>query len=135
MIAARRRGGADRQVGGLLLAWTGLLTVAAAYLVLGGVGGIACLGWVLARQLPLKLAPSRFAPDGGHPWPFARWAVATFVVGISTPFVVPWVVMAPRDEAVMGLLAATTTGVPFPEMTVEGIVSSPAVGDPHQGGF
>jgi O-antigen/teichoic acid export membrane protein len=57
----------------------------------------------------IRFNPSRFLPDWKQNWAFSKWALASHLVGCSTPFVLPWFVAVVDGTAATGLLAACTT--------------------------
>jgi O-antigen/teichoic acid export membrane protein len=98
------------QVGGLvLLGLSGGLSVTAAYAVMGAACAVACIGWFLARQQPLAFVRLRLVADWRHNWTFARWSLASFLIGSTSPAIMPWVVALKHGEAATGVLAACVT--------------------------
>jgi O-antigen/teichoic acid export membrane protein len=115
---------AGLQLGGLLLlGWLGMLTVPAAYAVMAGACAAACLGWLLARPQPFRIVPRRLAADWRCNWKFSRWSVAGFLIGSTTPYVIPWLVAAAHGESATGLLAACTTIINCAGMYVTGVAN------------
>jgi hypothetical protein len=107
----------------LLLARVGLLGVGAACAALGAACACACLGWFLAGPLPVTFLRGRVAADWWHNWPFARWSLACFLVGSTTPLVVPWVVALSHGESATGLLSACNTLINAAGMYVTGVAN------------
>lgn len=98
------------QLGGLaLLALFDRLTVGNAYLVMGGACATAALGWWSLPREPVRLQRSRIVPDWKRNWKFSRWALASHLVGCSTPYLLPWFVAAVDGTAATGILAACNT--------------------------
>jgi O-antigen/teichoic acid export membrane protein len=98
------------QIGGLvLLGFCGWMTVGTAYAVMGVACAAACVGWFLARQQPLEFVRARIVADWRHNWTFARWSLASFLIGSATPALVPWLVALTHGEAATGVLAACVT--------------------------
>lgn len=98
------------QLGGLaLLAWFDMLSVANVYLVMASACGIAAAGWWLLRAEPVRFERSRWLSDWKRNWSFSKWALASHLVGCSTPYVLPWFVAAVDGTAATGMLAACTT--------------------------
>ncbi len=98
------------QVGGLLLLGCfHLLTVPAAYLVIGAACAAGCLGWFLTRQQPLRFARAHALADWRHNWAFSKWVLASNLVGSTAACLVPWVIMAAYGKSATGLLAACAT--------------------------
>ena len=98
------------QVAALLwLGSTGRLSATTVYAVMAASCAGPCLAWFALRQQPLQFSRARAVADWWHNWFFARWALATQLIGSSTPLLLPWLVLALRDEAVTGVLAASDT--------------------------
>jgi O-antigen/teichoic acid export membrane protein len=112
------------QLGGLaLLWWLGLLGAGAAFAVMGGACAAACLGWFVAGRPALAFEPARLGEDWRHNWAFGRWSLASFLVGSTTPYLMPWVVALTHGEAATGLLAACTTLVNCAGTYVTGVAN------------
>lgn len=110
------------QLGGLaLLAWFDMLTVANVYLVMGTACAVAGTGWWLLRAEPFAFIASRVLPDWKSNWKFSRWALASHLVGCSTPYILPWFVAAVDGTAATGILAACTTLVGLANAFVMGL--------------
>jgi O-antigen/teichoic acid export membrane protein len=113
---------ATMQLCGLsLLAILGLLSVPAAYVLMAGACAIACSGWFLSGQQRLRFVPSQWLPDWRQNWSFAKWALASQLVGCSAPLLMPWILATARDTATAGILAACTTLVGVGTMFVGGL--------------
>jgi O-antigen/teichoic acid export membrane protein len=98
------------QLGGLaLLGIVGGLSVGTAFGVMAGACAVACVGWLLARQQPLVFVRARFAVDWRQNWTFARWSLASFLIGSTMPILLPWIMALTHGEAATGVLAACTT--------------------------
>jgi len=103
-------GVAALQFGGLaVLAVLGELSVVSVYLVMGGACALAAWGWWRARRDEVVVQPSRVLPDWKGNWSFSRWALASHLVGCSTPYILPWFVAAVDGTAATGILAACNT--------------------------
>jgi O-antigen/teichoic acid export membrane protein len=116
------------QIAGLgALAFFGELTVGRVYAVMGTACGFACIvafrsatvAEAASFRVPgrscqllprlIRFDRSRFLPDWKQNWSFSKWALASHLVGCSTPYVLPWFVAAVDGTAATGLLAACTT--------------------------
>lgn len=114
------------QLAGLtVLALLGELTVGNVFVVMGLACGVAGIGWWIntmwetrsasldldsrSESSTFRFDPSRFLPDWKQNWAFSKWAIASHLVGCSTPYVLPWFVAAVDGTAATGLLAACTT--------------------------
>jgi O-antigen/teichoic acid export membrane protein len=112
------------QLGGLLwLGWTGALTVANAYAVIGGACAVASLGWFLARPQAVRVRRRDVVADWRHNWVFARWALACHLFTSATPLVMPWVVAFANGAAATGVLAACTTIIGLANVFVLGLAN------------
>lgn len=112
------------QIGGLLLlAWSGRLTIANVYAVIGGACAVASLGWLLLRSQPILIERRAVVADWWHNWVFARWALACHLFTSVTPFVMPWVVAFAAGEAATGQLAAATTIIGLANVVVMGLAN------------
>lgn len=114
------------QVCGLLICttWMGLYA-SSAFLVLGGASAIACAYWWTARRtLPFRPRRTHVLRDWRRNWCFARWALASQLIGCSTPFILPWVVAHTRGEAAAGLLAASVNLCGLAMLLVVGVAHS-----------
>ena len=107
----------------LLMAYFEQLSVALAYGVMGAACGIACCGWLLAKGRTLRFAWPAAVGDWWHNWRFARWALASHVVGFATPYMMPWIVTAVRGEALAGVLAACVSLVGVASMFMTGVAT------------
>ncbi|HZZ30150.1 MAG TPA: lipopolysaccharide biosynthesis protein [Pirellulales bacterium] len=95
------------QLGGLLtLAYFHQLTVPRAYGVMGIACAIAGLGWFISKSQPLQLKWSTAVADWWGNWGFARWALASHIIGFATPSLMPYLVAAVHGSAEAGVLGA-----------------------------
>lgn len=112
------------QIGGLLLlAYFHQLTIPAVYRVMGAACALACGGWFLSKRRPLKFAWSPAVADWRHNWRFARWVLVSYLIGSSTPYVMPWILTAVRGEAEAGVLAASISIVGLASMFIVGVAA------------
>ena len=112
------------QVGSLLLlARLEALSVVNVYLVIGTSCAVVSLGWLLTKQQPLRFVPSRVLVDWRHNWAFAKWALASKLVGEVTPYLMPWILVFTRGSAATGVLAACVTLVGVCNVFVGGLDS------------
>lgn len=101
---------AAMQLAGLgLLFTTGSLSVGMIYVVMGIACAAACLGWWLFRSEQIAVKAARILPDWKRNWTFSKWALASHLVGCSSPYILPWFVAAVDGTAATGVLAACTT--------------------------
>ena len=112
------------QLGGLLLLWRlGMLTVAAVFGVMGAACAVVCLVWFLARTQPIRFEPAQFSADWHHNWVFARWTLASFLIGSSATFLMPWAMAAAHGEAATAVLAACQTVVNLASTYAAGVAN------------
>lgn len=110
------------QLGGLAaLAFGGRLTVGNVYLVMGAGCASAAAGWWLLSADRIVFRRSRVLADWKRNWAFSKWALATHLLGCSTPYVLPWFVAAVDGTAATGVLAACTTLVGLANAFVMGV--------------
>ena len=95
------------QVGGLLLlAWFHVLTAGTAFIVMGASCALVCLGWFLGTTQPVRIVSADVVSDWRKDWPFARWSLASYLVGCTTPYVMPWLILRAHGVVATGALAA-----------------------------
>jgi O-antigen/teichoic acid export membrane protein len=98
------------QLGGLLLLWRlQLLSIFSIFAVMGAACAIACVGWFVLDRPAARFDPSRYRPDWTKNWSFGRWALRSYVVGSTIPFVMPWILGLTVGMAAAGVLAACNT--------------------------
>ncbi|MCA9176641.1 MAG: lipopolysaccharide biosynthesis protein [Planctomycetales bacterium] len=98
------------QIGGILILWrAGILSVPAAY----GVMGLACLTgilvWRWTKPEKLSFVLRRFWPDWIENWRFSRWALASQLTGTSSPYLVPWLLELYHGSSATGVYGACFT--------------------------
>jgi O-antigen/teichoic acid export membrane protein len=110
------------QLGGLLvLVMFDLLSVRAAYAVMGTACAVASVGWLLARKQPVRFKLRQALRDAAHNWQFAKWVLASHLVGDTARFLIPWVLVAVHGTSATGLLAACVTLVGVTNVFVAGL--------------
>ncbi len=107
----------------LALAYFHRLTVTTAYGTMGAACAVACCGWFLLKRRPMRFAWSRVVNDWRHNWGFARWAVASHLVGCLSPYLMPWIMTAARGKAAAGVLAACISLVGVASMFMTGMAT------------
>ena len=101
---------AAAQLGGLLLLWRlQLLSIFSIFGVMGAACAIACLGWFLLDKPTARFERSQYWPDWTQNWSFGSWALRSYVVGSTIPFVMPWILGLTVGMAAAGVLAACNT--------------------------
>jgi O-antigen/teichoic acid export membrane protein len=113
------------QLGGVaLLAAFGLLSVGAVYAIMGVACVVAAAGWFLAKRRPLlQWRVDRIRHDWNMNWRFGRWALASYLVGSTTPHMLPWLIVATHGRAATGIWAACVTLVGMANMFVQGVTN------------
>ncbi len=112
------------QLGGLLLLWRfSHLSVVTAITVMGLACATAIAGWFLTAKQPMAFVKDRFAADWKRNWTFARWALASFLIGSTTPVLMPWIVALAHGKAATGALAACITLINCAGMYVTGVAN------------
>jgi O-antigen/teichoic acid export membrane protein len=112
------------QLGGLaVLAWIGALSVPAAYVVMGVACAVAAGAWLATRRESLRPRRARLWTDWTTNWRFGRWALAGYLIGSTSPYILPWMIVAARGEAATGLWAACMTLVGMAGMFVQGVTN------------
>jgi O-antigen/teichoic acid export membrane protein len=97
------------QVGGLLvLARFQLLTASTAFIVMGLSCALVCVGWLPGVGQRIRLVPGDVVSDWREDWPFARWTLASYLVGCTTPFLMPWLILRSHGVVATGALAAAS---------------------------
>jgi len=95
------------QVGGtVLLARYGWLNAHTALAVLGVACAAASVGWMFLRRPHLALRAKLARFHWLQNWSFAKWTFASHMLGGSTPYIMPWIVVFLSGEAATGMLAA-----------------------------
>ncbi len=98
------------QLGGLaLLAVYGSPSIFAIYGVMAGACLLACLGWYVLDPPQARIKPKRVRADWSHNWPFAKWTLRSFLVGNSSPIIMPWILTAMMGAAMTGTFGACVT--------------------------
>lgn len=99
---------ATLQLGTLgFLAWHGLLSVGAVYVVIGGSCAAATLGWFVKRDVKFRIRRADLLPDWKHNWSFSKWTLGSLLVANGTPIIVlPWFLAFAHGESATGVLAA-----------------------------
>ncbi|MEZ6114222.1 MAG: lipopolysaccharide biosynthesis protein [Pirellulaceae bacterium] len=112
------------QIGGLLLlAWLGELTVARALLMVGAGCLVSSGGWLLARRQVFLVVRTRIWRDWRHNWSFARWALASHLVGSTAPIAIPWLLTFASGPEATGMFSACSTIIGLAWVFVGGLTN------------
>eukprot|EP00913_Durusdinium_trenchii_P028315 g26543.t1 len=104
-----------------VLAYCDLLSAATAFGAMGAACAIATIGWWFCKRQPITITRGRIVSDWIRNWSFSRWALASHLVGSSTPYVMPWFVAAVQGNAATGVMAACNTIVGLANSFVMGL--------------
>ena len=77
--------------------------------------------WFLVQRQAWRFDAKGIAADWRGNWSFARWALASHLVGCTTPHVMPWIVSATHGQASVALLGACGTLVGLVNVFVMGL--------------
>ena len=98
----------------------GLLSVSGAFGAMALGCGLACVGWYVFSPHAARFAPRRFLPDWSENWSFAKWALLSYFIVDTIPFIMPWIVEAASGAAVTGVLGGCATLVGMTNIIVVG---------------
>ena len=94
-------------------------------LAAGGMAGASTYGvWMWRHRADIRLTPSLASLHWVRNFRFGRWTVATYLVGSTLPFLMPWVLAALHDEDAVGRLAACNTLIGLSYMFTIGIANA-----------
>jgi len=112
------------QLGGMvLLGYFGMLSLFSIYAVMGGAGGLACLGWFLLDPPRIRLNRDRLMSDWRYNWGFGKWALRSYLVGNTTPYIMVWILTLAVGVAATGLLGACTTLIGVTNIILSGVAN------------
>lgn len=107
----------------MVLGQLGVLSIPIIYAVMGAACAIATVAWFFGTRPRLRFERVRFFADWCHNWSFAKWALATQLVGCAASYVMPWILMLAHDEAATGAFAASCSLVGLANMFVLGLAN------------
>jgi O-antigen/teichoic acid export membrane protein len=90
---------------------------------MGAACAAACCGWFLAKSRPLRFAWPAAVGDWWHNWSFARWALASHLIGFATPTIMPWIVTTVLGTGEAGAFAACVGVVGTASMFMTGLAT------------
>jgi O-antigen/teichoic acid export membrane protein len=105
----------------VLLSYFQLLSVPLVYAVLGASCAIASFAWFLRKKPTLRFGRAACVADWRHNWSFAKWALATQLVGCTAPYVMPWILTLAHGQTATGTFAACCSLVGLANMFVIGL--------------
>ena len=112
------------QILSIALLWAAGRLSAPAVLATYGAGcGLSVYVWYVRSRDRFRYDRRMVLRHLSRNWRFARWTLATFLVGSTTPFVMPWVLAAYHGEDATGLLAACNALIGLSYMFTTGIAN------------
>lgn len=104
-----------------ILAFAGMLNSEVTLAVMGLACGIAGLLWFWKKKQVFIANRQAIFEDWKNNWAFGRWALATYLLASTTPYVMPWVVALVHGESETGTFGACTSIVGFANMFMMGL--------------
>lgn len=87
-----------------------------------GIGAaLVGVGWVWANRGMWSIDRTKIITDWWQNWSFGRWSMAGYLLVCTTPYLMPWIVAAARDQATAGLYGACGTLAGIANMFVMGL--------------
>lgn len=110
------------QLGGLAFLWaTGRLTAATALASLGVACAAVVTVWLVATSREIEISKPHLKLHAVRNWRFGRWTLLAYLVGSTTPFIMPWVLAGFHSNEATGRLAAANALIGLSYMFVSGI--------------
>lgn len=107
---------------GLAALWfTNTLTAGTALASLGIACGAATVIWLTHVWSDLRLSRRHAVLHAIRNWQFARWTLVAYLIGSTTPFIMPWILAGFHDEEATGRLAAANALIGLSYMFVSGV--------------
>ena len=98
------------QLASLAALWaTDMLSPAAVLATFGTACGASVVIWLVRSRDRMIFDRRVIGRHALRNWRFSRWTLATYLIGSTTPFVMPWVLAAYHGQGATGLLAACNT--------------------------
>jgi O-antigen/teichoic acid export membrane protein len=108
----------------ILLARSSQLTASTTYIALAVACAVGVATWVSVGRPVIEVRTERLWTDWKENWAFSRWALASQVIGCTTPYVIPWLVANGLGQAEAGTYAACVNLCGIATMFVLGIAHS-----------
>lgn len=105
----------------VVLAYCGMLNTEVTLAVMAFACGTAALLWFLRKKQAFSSNWTSVVSDWRTNWGFGRWALATYLLASTTPYIMPWVIAVVRGEAETGTFGACTSIVGFANMFMMGL--------------
>jgi len=112
---------ATQLAGLLLLSHFGKLSILTIYGVMGCSCTLACVGWYLLYPQSVRFEWRRFVPDWKRNWAFARWALRSYLVGNTSPYLMTWIINFAVGTAAAGVLGACGTLIGITNVLLSGV--------------
>jgi len=90
----------------MILLFSGRLTVAAVFTVMGAASAVASLAWFAAPPVVFRFELGRLGEHWRENWGFGRWTLCSHVIGCAMTYVLPWLLRDVHGESATGQLAA-----------------------------
>lgn len=110
------------QVG--LLVWLGLqgwLSPPTTFLAMGAAAAIASVAWWSYRRSELSFRGAAVYVDWRKNWSFGRWTLASYLIGMAVPQLLPWVLDWFHGDAATGLFVAAISFVGIAQVVIRGL--------------
>jgi O-antigen/teichoic acid export membrane protein len=112
------------QLGLLGLIWgVGLLSAGSAYFIMAAAAAVGCCQWLWLARGQWRIVRARILADWRENWRLARWALASYLVGCTAPYIMPWIVAVANSQADAGLLGACGTLAGVASLFVMGLAN------------
>lgn len=110
------------QISGLALLWSfDLLSARAALACFGIACGLVVSVWAFAALRTANFSHRHAVTHARRNWRFARWTLIAYLVGSTTPFIMPWVLAGFHGKVATGRLAAANALIGLSFTFVSGI--------------
>ncbi|MEM8678882.1 MAG: hypothetical protein AAGF97_05925 [Planctomycetota bacterium] len=110
------------QLAMIFLLWHGqLMTPFRAFLVIGVSCAVGAIVWKWIARYEARLIPRRCWVDWQGDLRFGRWICLTFLLGCSTPYLMPWLLATLGDGVAVARYGAAFTIVGFANLFVLGV--------------
>ena len=110
------------QVGAVALLWhQEWLTAFRVFTVMAAACGLGVIAWRSLAAYPMQVARSRLLADWRTDLQFGRWSGLTFLLGCSTPHLVPWLLATRADNVAVARYGAAFMIVGFANLWVLGV--------------
>ncbi len=103
-----------------LLAAVDSLTVATAMATMGAAAFAGLVAWFACGNAHIAFVRSEWRDDWVCNWRFGRWSVLSFLVGSTTPLIIPWILLIAQGKGATGHFAAAWTLVGVVNLFIAG---------------